>query len=97
MGYRSRGVKEAASDNPKHGSLLRALNRIEKDYSRDIITVNERDDLFKLARDLYNESMTTSKYSNEQFEALLQTKNFYPRLNIVRKAKPRGRPKRTKE
>ena len=93
MGYRSRGVKEAAADNPKHGSLLRALSRIEKDYSRGIVTAGERDALFRLARDLYNESMTSSRHGNEQFEGMMQSENLYLRLGVIRKTKPRGRPK----
>ena len=97
MGYRSRGVKETARDNPKHGSLLRALSRIEKDYSRKIITETERNDLFKLSRDLYNESMTSTKYNNDDFEELLQSEKLYTKLGIVRKTKPRGRPKKASE
>lgn len=97
MGYRSRGVKESAQDNPKHGSLLRAFNRIEKDYSRGIITKPNRDALFKLARDLFDESMTSPHYSNDDFEKLLQSENLYPRININRVSKPRGRPKKTPE
>jgi hypothetical protein len=94
MGYRNRGIKEAAGDNPKHGSMQLAFGRIEKDYSRDIISEDDRDRLFSLVRDLYNEAMATSKYSNDEFDILLQTKNLYPMLQIVRKTKPRGRPKK---
>ena len=94
MGYRNRGRKELTADSPKHNSMTLAFGRIEKDYSRKIITAEDRDALFALARDLYNEANTSSKWSNDEFDALLQTKTLYARLNIARKTKPRGRPKK---
>ena len=94
LGYHYNGIKEAVQDNPKAQSLRRCLGRIEKDYSRGIISEEEKERLSDKARDLFHAARTKPGITNEEFEASLQSKNLYPLCNVQRVTKPRGRPKK---
>ena len=93
LGYRRKGIKELQADNPKAQSLRRCYLRIDKDLSRGVITRQEKEKLYSMARDLYYDATVKSGTSNEEFEDQLASKNLYPLCNIVRKTNPRGRPK----
>ncbi len=93
LGYHYKGVKETVADNPKAQSLNRCYKRIDKDLSRGIITAEEREILYTKAKDLYHHAKITPGISNEEFEESLASKNLYPLCNVIRKTKPRGRPK----
>ena len=93
LGYRKRGIKETITDNPKAQSLQRCLDRIEKDYTRKIITEKDKDLLNKTVRDMYHRAVTQSGISNEDFEKSLATNVLYPKCGVIRKTKRRGRPK----
>lgn len=95
MGYHTKGVKEKADDNPRAGSLQRCYLRINKDLSRGIITEREKRLLYGKAKDLYHEAETTPGISYDAFEASLASKNLYSLCGITRRARPRGRPKKT--
>ena len=93
LGYHRKGIKELQADNPKAQSLRRCYLRIDKDFSRGVITQEEKYKLYRTAQDLYYDATTRSGTSNEEFEDLLASKNLYPLCDVVRKTKPRGRPK----
>lgn len=95
LGYHRMGIKELTPDNPKAQSLKRCYQRIDKDCSRYIISVEDRDKLYAKAKELYFEATTGSGVSNDDFEAQLASKNLYALCGVVRKTKPRGRPKST--
>lgn len=92
LGYHYNGIKEAVGDNPKAQSLRRCLARIEKDYSRGIISDEEKERLSDKARDMFHTAQTEAGISNEEFEESLQTKNLYPLCDVERLTNPRGRP-----
>lgn len=96
LGYHFRGIKEVAVDNPKVQSLHRCYLRIDKDYSRGIITAEEKEILYAKAKDLHHEAKINPEISNDDFEKSLASKNLYPLCGVVRRTKPRGRP-RTKQ
>lgn len=93
LGYRIRGVKEAAGDNPKAQSLVRCFGRIEKDCSRGVITAGDKERLMEKARDLFHSAQTKAGVTYEEFEEQLKSKNLYPLCGVQRAANPRGRPK----
>ena len=95
LGYHRMGIKELTPDNPKAQSLKRCYQRIDKDCSRYIISVEDRDKLYAKAKELYFEATTGSGVSNDDFEAKLASKNLYALCGVVRKTKPRRRPKST--
>lgn len=94
MGYYLKGVKEIAADDPKTQSLVRCLKRLEKDLSRGTITVKEHGKLTRKAKDLYHEARLSPKMTYQSFEKSLESKNLYRVCNVIRKSKPRGRPKK---
>ena len=94
MGYHLRGVKEVAADDPKTQSLAHCLQRLEKDLSRGVITAKEHDKLTRKAKDLYHEARLSPKMTYQAFEKSLDSKNLYRICNVIRKSKPRGRPKK---
>ena len=94
MGYHLRGVKEVAADDPKTQSLAHCLQRLEKDLSRGVITVKEHEKLTRKAKDLYHEARLSPKMTYQAFEKSLDSKNLYRICNVIRKSKPRGRPKK---
>jgi hypothetical protein len=86
--------KELAGNIPKVGSKIRTYDRIEQDRRRGIITHKEERKLKDEVRDLLHEALTSPKISNDDFENMVQSEILYPKYNIVRKTKPRGRPKK---
>lgn len=94
MGYHIKGVKEAAGDSPRAGSLQRCYQRIDKDLSRGIITEREKELLYRKAKDLYHKAETMPGISYNMFEESLASKNLYALCGVVRKTKPRGRPRK---
>lgn len=93
LGYHRKGIKELQADNPKAQSLHRCYLRIDKDLSRGVITRRDKEKLYRKAQDLYYDATVRSGTSNEDFENRLASKNLYPLCNVIRKTKPRGRPK----
>lgn len=94
LGYHFRAIKETAGDNPRSQSLRRCLQRIDRDVSRGVITAEDKVVLYKKAKGLFHAAETEAGTSYETFEQMLQSKNLYPLCGVVRKSKPRGRPKR---
>ena len=86
LGYRMRGVKEAAADSLLTQALSRCYQRIDKDKARGIITAEE----------LYHEARTQPGMPYEVFNESLATKNLYPLCGVQRKSKPVGRPRKQK-
>ena len=84
LGYRMRGVKEAAADSPLTQALSRCYQRIDKDKARGIITAEE----------LYHEARTQPGMPYEVFNESLATRNLYPLCDVQRKSKPVGRPRK---
>lgn len=93
LGYHRKGIKELQADNPKAQSLHRCYLRIDKDLSRGVITHRDKEKLYRKAQDLYYDATVRSGTSNEDFENNLASKKLYPLCNVIRKTKPRGRPK----
>lgn len=81
-GYKKTRKKENKADDPKLQSYKRCKERIRKAHSRGTLSEAEKDKLLRAAEEIYTEAVTTSKYSNEQLEALLQTDSLYPRCCI---------------
>ncbi len=93
LGYHRKGIKELQADNPKAQSLHRCYLRIDKDLLRGVITHKDKEKLYRTAQDLYYDATMHSGTSNEDFENQLASKKLYPLCNVIRKTKPRGRPK----
>ena len=96
LGYRMRGVKEAAGDDPRAASLRRLLMRLDKDLTKKAITYAEMERVIAKAKDLYHDAAIGSGVSFEDFEEHLQSENIYALCGIERRSKPRGRPKKVK-
>lgn len=94
LGYHFKGIKEAVGDSPRANSLRRCCQRIDRDCSRGIITREEKERLYKKAKDLFHQAETRPGSSYEDFEASLASKNLYPLCGVVRKSARKGRPKR---
>lgn len=94
LGYHFKGIKETAGDNPRSQSLRRCLQRIDRDTSRGIITADNKTVLYRKAKDLFHTAETETGTSYEAFEQMLQSENLYPLCGVVRKSRPRGRPRR---
>ena len=94
LGYRLRGVKEDAEDSPLSQALYRCFQRIDKDRSRGVITVEERKLLREKAQELYHTARTRAGTTYEAFNASLASAKLYPLCGVRRKSNPRGRPKR---
>ena len=97
MGYWKSDIKELAADDPKTQSLIRCHMRIDKDYTRDIITLDEKEALYVKSKNLYNAAQKNPNMSFEKFDEQLQSCNLYPKCNVVRKTRKRGRPKKNTE
>ena len=97
MGYWKSDIKELAADDPKTQSLIRCHMRIDKDYTRDIITLDEKEALYVKSKNLYNAAQKNPNMSFEKFDEQLQSCNLYPKCNVVRKTRKRGRPKKNAE
>lgn len=89
-----RGVKETADDSPLAQALYRCYRRIDKDKSRGHITQEEQKRLLAKAEDLYHKAKTTAGASYDAFDRSLAMKNLCSLCGVVRKANPRGRPKK---
>ena len=94
LGYRIRGVKEAAADSPLTQALSRCYQRIDKDKARGIITAEEQMRLRAKAEELYHEARTQPGMPYEAFNESLATRNLYPLCGVQRKSKPVGRPRK---
>ena len=94
LGYHFKRVKEMADDNPRSQSLRRCFQRIDRDVSRNVITAEDKVVLYKKAKDLFHVAETEAGTSYEAFEQMLQSENLYLLCGVVRRSKPRGRPKR---
>ena len=94
LGYRLRRVKEEAEDSPLAQALYRCLQRIDKDKSRGNITAEARTLLWEKAQELYHTARTRPGTSYDAFDASLSAGKLYPLCGVLRKSKPRGRPKR---
>ena len=92
ISYVKKRVKEENANNPKYQSYKRCVNRIYKAAERGTITDEQKSALLSEAEALYTTAMMAPEYSNEEFEAMLQSKNLYKRCGIDT---PRnGRPKK---
>ena len=94
IGRRRRGIKELRKDDPKSRALVRCLDRIDRDLSRGCITEADRETLRKKANDLFTSALRNSRMTADAFDKSLQSKALYPLCGVVRKSKPRGRPKK---
>lgn len=92
MAYRSTKQKEENADNPKLQSYHRCVERIMRSCQRGSITKKQQETLLRKAEELYHAMLTSPKYTNEEFEQVLQSKNLYQLCGIEPPKK--GRPKR---
>lgn len=85
---RNQGAKNTAKEKAKHNAPRRyyeqAYNRVNTDYNRGRITVEERDRARKRLIDLRDEAIS-GKYRDAEVEALMQPDRLYPPLKIERK------------
>ena len=95
IGRKSRGIKEMKKDDPKVQALRRCLDRIDSDTYNGCITEKERIALRKKAENMLFSAKKDPNITVEAFDESLQSKNLYPLCGIVRKSKPRGRPKKS--
>lgn len=94
LGYRLYGIKEAAGDDPRVCSLRRCRQRLDKDFSRGNITAEERERLYRKAKDLFHQAQTRPGVSFDRFEQSLASEHLYTLCGIQRKRKARGRPRK---
>ena len=94
IGYRYKKRAEKKEDDPKAQSLHRCLRRIDQDVSRGIITDNDRQKLRSKAKDLFHQARIRSGTTNDEFETMLHSENLYPTCDVIRKTRPKGRPKK---
>ena len=95
IGRKSRGIKELKKDDPKVQALRRCLDRIDSDTYNGCITEKERSALKKKAENMLLSAKRNPNQTVEEFNESLQSKNLYPLCGVVRKSKPRGRPKKS--
>lgn len=86
--------KELARDIPKLRIKLTAFERINQDMRRDAITREEARIAKDYVRDLLYEALRRSDMPLDAFERQLSSEAVYGNCGIMRKAKPRGRPKK---
>lgn len=91
MAYAKKKVKEEKADDPKYQSYRRCIKRIEKAFQREALTEEQKELLLSKAEELYTKAMMAPEYSNEEFEAMLQSKNLYKScgIDIPRKGRPK--------
>lgn len=94
LGYRLYGIKETAGDDPRVCSLRRCRQRLDKDLSRRNITAEDRERLYRKAKDLFHQAETGPGVSFDRFEQSLAPDNLYALCGIQRKRKARGRPRK---
>ena len=95
IGRKSRGIKEMKKDDPKVQALRRCLDRIDSDTYNGCITEKERIALRKKAENMLFSAKKNPNLTVEAFDESLQSKNLYPLCGVVRRSKPRGRPKKS--
>ena len=93
-GYSLYRINESKRSDPRAHAVNRCLDRIRKDYQRDIIEYDDMQKLYDEVDNLYHEHNMYGLSSYEEFDELLQSKNLYPMFNVVRKTRPVGRPKK---
>ncbi len=91
MAYRTLRVKEENADNPKYQSYRRCLNRVMRSYQRKAVNGEQKSALLRKAEELYHTAMTSSEFSNEEFERQMQSENLYKLCGFD--VPKRGRPK----
>lgn len=94
MAYRTLRVKEENADNPKYQSYRRCLNRVMRSYQRKAVNGEQKSALLRKAEELYHTAMTSSEFSNEEFEQQMQSENLYKLCGFD--VPKRGRPKAVK-
>jgi len=94
MAYRTLRVKEENADNPKYQSYRRCLNRVMRSYQRKAVNGEQKSALLRKAEELYHTAMTSSEFSNEEFERQMQSENLYKLCGFD--VPKRGRPKAVK-
>ncbi len=92
ISYVKKRVKEENANNPKYQSYKRCVNRIYKATERGTVTEKQTELLLSEAEKLYTTAMMSPEYSNEEFEAMLQSENLYMSCGIDIPSK--GRPKK---
>ena len=60
-------------------------------FQRGAVSEEQKELLLSTANGLYTEAMMSPEYSNEEFEAILQSKSLYKRcgIEIPRKGRPK--------
>ena len=89
--------KELAKDIPKVRAKLAAFERITKDYRRGAITKEDARRTKDYVRDLLYDALRDKGFSLEEFERRIAPQTLYASCEIVRKAKPRGRPRKQRD
>ena len=89
--------KELAGDIPKVRAKLAAFERITKDYRRGAITKEDARRAKDYVRDLLYDALRDKDFSLEEFERRVAPQALYVSCEIIRKAKPRGRPRKQRD
>ena len=89
--------KELAGDIPKVRAKLAAFERITKDYRRGAITKEDARRAKDYVRDLLYDALRVKDFSLEELERRVAPQALYVSCEIIRKAKPRGRPRRQRD
>lgn len=86
--------KELVKDIPKVRAKLAAFERVTKDYRRGIITKEDTRRAKDYVRDLLYDALRDKDFTLVEFERRISPQALYASCEIVRKAKPRGRPRK---
>ena len=89
--YKKVRDKERSKDDPKYQSYQRCRKRINTAFTRGSIGEKEKASLLSTLEDLYFEACSSPKYSNEEFEQLLDSERLYKLCGIEYQG--RGRPR----
>ena len=89
--------KELTGDIPKVRAKLAAFERITKDYRRGVITKEDARQAKNYVRDLLYDALRDKDFSLEEFKRRIAPQALYASCEIVRKAKPRGRPRKQRD
>lgn len=89
--------KELAKDIPKVRAKQAAFERITKDQRRGAITKEDARRAKDYVRDLLYDALRDKDFSLEEFERRVAPQALYTTCEIVRQAKPRGRPRRQRD
>ena len=88
--------KELFKDIPKVRAKLTAFERITKDRKRGAISREDEREAKDYVRAKLFDAMRDTNMSVEDFEQSIRSEAIYSACRIARKAKPRGRPRKTK-